>query len=117
MKKVIRLTENQLHNVITESVRSILKEYDLDDFELPRDWYRNDARRDAIHDIVNTPEAIKDKEQFCKNFERFYVSPNTPYSIVNDDGEEITYDDIKLLRGNNKYNNEKRRENSKHKKR
>ena len=31
MKKIIRLTEGDLHNMIRESVQSILKEFDVDD--------------------------------------------------------------------------------------
>ena len=31
MKKIIRLTEGDLHNMIRESVQSILKEFDMDD--------------------------------------------------------------------------------------
>ena len=31
MKKIIRLTEGDLHKMIRESVRSILKEFDVDD--------------------------------------------------------------------------------------
>ena len=30
MKKIIRLTEGDLHNMIRESVQSILKEFDVD---------------------------------------------------------------------------------------
>ena len=31
MKKIVRLTEGDLHNMIRESVQSILKEFDMDD--------------------------------------------------------------------------------------
>ena len=31
MKKIIRLTEGDLHRMIRESVQSILKEFDMDD--------------------------------------------------------------------------------------
>ena len=30
MKKIVRLTEGDLHNMIRESVQSILKEFDMD---------------------------------------------------------------------------------------
>lgn len=114
MKKVIRLTENQLHSVITESVKNILREFDIDDCELPDNWYRTDAKQAAIRDIGQEPESLGAKEEFLKGFDQYYVNPATPHAIVNDEGEEITNNDIEFLRGGIRYNNEKRRENARH---
>ena len=114
MKRVVRLTEGQLHNIIAESVKNILYEFGIDDCELPDNWYRTDARRAAIHDIGNEPQSLKDKKNFYREFDQFYVNPDIPRSIVNDEGEEVTNNDIEFLRGDNKYNNEKRRENARH---
>lgn len=112
-KKVVRLTEADLHNVITKSLKRILREFDLDDFELPKDWFRTDAKRDAIHDIGIDPESLERKKEIPTGPGTFYVRPDIEYPLYNNDGEEITDNDIAVLRGDSKYNNEKRRENAK----
>lgn len=56
--KVIRLTESELHNVINETVKSILKE------EFGQEWnYGNDNEWD---DDTNSKESYSIKDQYYK---------------------------------------------------
>lgn len=65
MKKIIRLTESDLHNIIARSVNRILKEG-----VLGNDWRENDI--DRTNGIMN-------------NYEPFESQQNTPFNGMTND--------------------------------
>ena len=65
MKKIVRLTEGDLHNMIRESVQSILKEFDMDDDEynkysdfLGNEYDKEDADMQEYFDDMNAEQFI-----------------------------------------------------------
>ena len=90
MKKLIRLTESDLHNIVKESVNRILKEEGLDDFEsfyrldfpkgkqgdIDYSWYMNDRNRHIDKDI--NPK-YNDRESRVHPYSE-YFSTNSPYA-------------------------------------
>ena len=64
MKKIIRLTEGDLHKMIRESVQSILKEFDMDDEYnkysdfLGNEYDKEDADMQEYFDDMNAEQFI-----------------------------------------------------------
>ena len=57
-KKVARLTESQLHNIIAESVKSVLKEEDGGGYGLLNPSPKEELR--ALEDAINTVDELID---------------------------------------------------------
>ena len=94
----IRLTEQEFAKIITESVQKVLNEMNLDDFELPNDWFYSPAEKAAMEDIANDPESLEQRADFMRDLQTMhYVNPNKSYDLVNDDGDVIG-GDRKILR-------------------
>lgn len=90
MKKLIRLTEGDLHKIVKESVRKILKESDYDNYfdwaknsgaspeEIEAAGQRHDSRIPSIYDDYDKLERRqKNNERYRKRIERGYITPST----------------------------------------
>jgi hypothetical protein len=66
MKKIIRLTESDLHNIIKRSVKKILKEDVLGD-----DWRENDETSvlNNYEPFENQKKRFEDEEDFNNNYD------------------------------------------------
>ena len=85
MKKIIRLTENDVHNIIKESVKKILREYDynddIEDFEDYGDY--EDNYSDEVENIWWSPEKGFAKKPTCDGL-WLYVTLIVTYSYESD---------------------------------
>jgi len=113
MKRKIRLTENQLHNVITESVKQVLSELDWKTYTnaylKAKDYVKNNWDNDFryIDKLQTDKDLLNRHEKYLKNVDRYNdflekadkefkknISPdiqvNGPlYFDSNDDGEKV----------------------------
>lgn len=77
MKKVIRLTESRLYDIIKETVARVIRENEDDDFDFPEvgraEMHR--AQKAARLDGVNFPDVDKEDE---KRFRNLISPPGSP---------------------------------------
>ena len=84
-KKLIRLTESDLHNIVKESVNRILKEHDDDD---PDYGPLGDAEYYATHDFA------ADAARECSIW--YWIDPSTN-NIMNEDDADDSCIDFRIL--------------------
>ena len=84
MKKIIRLTESDLHRIVRESVKRILRE-DV----LGNDWnVANIGNNDNITDVSNNYEAFEDQKTTPFNG----MTNDHDWSVKGEDGDPTHYD-------------------------
>lgn len=84
MKKIIRLTESDLHNIINESVRRLMKEYDEDDIDFEKEWDERDDYEDVPSEIeVDVLQIVADNFDVDDESEIWHTLENElPYVNV-----------------------------------
>ena len=100
-KQLIRLTEGDLHNIITESVQRILNEYT----DKEKDESIKRSLKEAISDLVQWEHFDNDRETDGDNeyYQSFVIVDGTRAVVGNYDNYDEAVEDAKEMAMRNKY--------------